>query len=197
MGASRNGKAKVFPLAGAALLATCVSGAFAGTPPPQPASKSAEAPNRKTSAIRPGAVAGTVLQVDGKAPVVGARVRLRDDAGVLVAEVVTDKAGHFDAGKQPAGRYRIEIGRAQGWLDLDEKASARSILLVLPASVALAVEPAAGEDTVSLLGVDLTITQAVLVAAGGVAVIGGATTGIVLATQGGGSGGGAPPSPTK
>jgi len=133
----------------------------------------------KVVTLRAGVVEGAVMGADGKAPVAGARVALADEAGKVLSEVRTDKDGRFSLEAKSAGRHTIEIGKSVGTVVVDAKAGASRLTLLIPSSIALAVKPAAGEETVSLLGLEMPLEVGVgILLVGGALIVGGVGAGI-------------------
>lgn len=157
--------------------------------------------------LEPGPVQGTVVDLDGKTPLEGARVHLETMDGTALADVTTDAAGRFAIAAQAAGQYRLRIGDALGSLVLKDGASARELVIALAKDIALAVKPAAGgpdaaaageigeaAGTVSILGIQTSVGTAVAIGIGvGAVAIGGGVTAAVVARDDDG----APPSPSK
>lgn len=121
--------------------------------------------------IAPGPVTGKDLDADGKTPLCGAAVRLCDERGKLIAEAAADAAGAFELAVQPAGRYRIEVGRAAGALVLREGERARSLSLVIPKDIALPLEGAQARGAAAAIGP---------AGGGGAAVMGTVAVGTIL-----------------
>lgn len=173
-------------------------------------------PTRRPLEVRPGALRGKLVDIDGATPIPGARVRVRDDGGRVVAEATSDASGDFDAGELEPGSYRIEIGCSEAILRVAPEARAVALLLAIPTGLALALrgeggapgaavgavfQEGAGAGDGTVLGLPKPVAIGVGVVLGGGAVAGG-TIAIVEAQEGGGGGGFTPilvpprPSPT-
>jgi hypothetical protein len=136
-------------------------------------------------ALRAGAVAGSIVALDGKTPVAGARVVLFDAEGREIASAVSGVEGRFDLGAKPVGKYRLEVGKAAGTIQLADTAKATSLRLVLPAEIAKGIKAAgeggagAAENTVTLLGMEFA--EDLVATAGTIVVVGaGAGAGAVI-----------------
>lgn len=168
---------------------------------PPPASNAKDHTGRRPLAVEPGPVRGMILDADGKTPGAGATVRLRDATGRVVAQATSDGAGEFAIAVQPAGTYRIEIGRAAGHLVLREGAGARALALVIPREIALPIAPAKeGDDTDDDIGpTGIYWLDVVIVTAVGLVVAGGVVIGAIAVARKASSDddGGKPPSPSQ
>ena len=177
------------------------------TPPPKPpeAAKPPGGPPGAPSAeskamiVKPGAVEGSIVDLDGKTPVSGAKVQLLDDSGKVVHEGTTDSKGAFKIPDVPKGNYNVKIGDATGKLVLQDGAGASALKFVLDPAVAKGEKKGPPAALVPTDGGDGTLIVVAIIA--GLLLIGGGI-GIALALggKGGGSGStGRPPpvSPTK
>jgi hypothetical protein len=93
--------------------------------------------------LHPGSVHGTIVDLDGKTPVEGAKVVLLPKDGGSSKEAVTDKDGGFRIDDERKGEYVIKVGDISGKLLLDDGARATALRLVLEKRVALGGAPAA------------------------------------------------------
>jgi hypothetical protein len=180
--------------------------ALAGDPPAPAGDRAAaraERPKPSPLVLRAGPVAGTLVGLDGVSPVARARVVLRDAKGTLVAEATSGADGRFDLGPREAGEYTLEVGRAVGVVKLAADLAPKDLLLVIAPEVAQAIRGAEGEETISILGIEMEESTAIGVGIGAVLLQAGGIAAIAVGASESGGGGGSsvgtepPPSPSQ
>lgn len=101
--------------------------------------------------VQIGEVRGTALDLDGRTPIPGARVRLVDATGAVVREATTGPTGAFALSSVAEGRYILGVGQARANLSASSSAERSDLKLVLDSDVALGqrVERTAGAGQAS------------------------------------------------
>lgn len=125
-------------------------------------------------------ISGLVLDVDGKTPVGGAKLSVRDASGKLVAEAVADKDGKYALAKLPAGTYVLRCGRASMRLTVQDSAAPNSLTFILPPSIALAATATQAASPVKAAENDEDIPAGAYWVAGGTIVAVGLGTGLLI-----------------
>jgi hypothetical protein len=120
----------------------------------------------KPLAVQPGDLGGSIVGLDGKTPVKGAKVQLVDKDGKIVAEGSTDETGVFKLGNTPKGEFGLRIGKAFGDLIVKDGVQAKSFKFVLDKDVALGADKAQPQKiaAISTMGAVLLAIAVAIVA---------------------------------
>ena len=129
----------------------------------------AEAPQAEPWVIKAGAMDGSVLAMDGRSPVAGALIVLKDaESAAEVARATSDEDGSFRFAELAPGSYTLEVlGQAAGSLRVAEDGTVSSLRVIVPQAEAGGAPEGNGNGGAG----GFTTTQWVIVGVGATLVI--------------------------